>query len=79
MTDFQCLNDDGVETSISLSYQYRVKPDKLKHIVQQFRDVEVFKKILYHLGIPMFQEETVVFPMFMSTCDQFLNPNQIRK
>ena len=47
---FQCLNSNGVPTSISMSYQYRIKPEKLGHIVRQFQNMETYEKILYYLG-----------------------------
>lgn len=46
----QCLNKDGVEVSLSISYQYRVRPTALRDIIMQFTDYNTFKNILYSVG-----------------------------
>ena len=46
----QCLNKDGVEIRLSVSYQYRIKANELEEIILQFRDYDKFKNILEYVG-----------------------------
>ena len=47
---WQCLNKDGVQIKLSISYQYRIRPKDLKSIVLQFKDYDGFQEILRPLG-----------------------------
>ena len=46
----QCLNKDGVQISLSISYQFRVRPKKLGEIILQFKDYDGFKSVLKPIG-----------------------------
>ena len=48
---FQCLNQDGVEIELDISFQYRVISKNLAAIVKQFRDEDGFERMGESLGI----------------------------
>eukprot|EP00923_Selenidium_pygospionis_P054955 GHVN01095805.1.p1 GENE.GHVN01095805.1~~GHVN01095805.1.p1 ORF type:complete len:263 (+),score=26.25 GHVN01095805.1:29-790(+) len=49
-TDLRCLNLDGVTTYLSVSYQFKVRADTLRGLIQQFRNDGNYQAILYNLG-----------------------------
>jgi len=50
LSQTHCLNKDGVEIRLSISYQFRVNPNRLKDILLQFRDYSQYKIILRASG-----------------------------
>ena len=50
LASMQCLNQDGVEIQLAISYQYRVRPSELHEIVMQFKDHDGFKQVLSSIG-----------------------------
>ena len=47
---FQCLNIDGVTITISVSFQFRVRPTDLKRNVMEFKNYENYMIILRNIG-----------------------------
>lgn len=47
---FQCLNKDGVKIVLIVTYQYKVRSDKLKDIILEFRDKDGYTKMLRYEG-----------------------------
>jgi len=48
--NLMCLNHDGVETQLDISFQYRVRGNFLKDIILQFSEHENFLKALDNIG-----------------------------
>jgi len=45
-----CINKDGVEISLDIGYQYRIRGQNLFKIVTEFRDHETFSQVLTFIG-----------------------------
>lgn len=48
--DLSCLNSNGVTTRLSISYQYRIRPNGLEWIIRQFQSHDNYGRILKNLG-----------------------------
>jgi len=56
-----CLNKDGVEIKLSISYQYKVEANKLKNVFMQFKDIDSYTTCLRAFG----------YSSIHDTCSQF--------
>ncbi|RUS71009.1 hypothetical protein EGW08_021231 [Elysia chlorotica] len=52
----QCLNSDGVQIKLDVSYQYRVEMTNLKKIIMDFKDFDGFQDVLHHVGVASLHE-----------------------
>lgn len=49
-SDLTCLNKDGVQIILDVTYQYKVKPAKLREVILNFRDYDGYKDVLKYAG-----------------------------
>lgn len=47
---FQCLNKDGVEIKLDVTYQYKVRAVNLRTVILDFRNFTGYKKVLTFAG-----------------------------
>ena len=48
--DTQCLNEDGVTVSLSVSMQYKIRPSNIRDIVMQFKDQNGYVNMITKIG-----------------------------
>ncbi|XP_021354142.1 uncharacterized protein LOC110450764 isoform X2 [Mizuhopecten yessoensis] len=48
--DLTCLNKDGVQIVLDVTYQYKVKAPKLREVIVDFRDYDGYKDVLKYAG-----------------------------
>lgn len=49
-SDLSCLNKDGVQIVLDVTYQYKVKASKLRTVIVDFRDYDGYKDVLKYAG-----------------------------
>ncbi|XP_060065622.1 uncharacterized protein LOC132545958 [Ylistrum balloti] len=49
-SDLTCLNKDGVQIVLDVTYQYKVKAAKLREVIIDFRDYDGYKDVLKYAG-----------------------------
>lgn len=60
-TDLECLNRDGVEITLSVTYQFRVQMQSLKEVVLNFKDIDGYQDVLRSVGIASLHESCSYF------------------
>jgi len=59
--DVTAISKDGASIQLDISYQYRVRPQKLRNIITQFRDHSTFRKFLEVIGEAVVQDSVAYF------------------
>lgn len=75
----KCLNRDGVQITLSISYQYRVRPNDLHKLVLQFKDHDGFKKVLSSIGESALHDACSVFNTSQFQAERGAFQEEVRK
>jgi len=59
--DVTAISKDGASIQLDISYQYRVRPQKLREIITQFQDHGTFRKFLEVIGEAVVQDSVAYF------------------
>jgi len=59
--DVTAISKDGASIQLDISYQYRVRPQKLRNIITQFQDHSTFRKFLEVIGEAVVQDSVAYF------------------
>nr|XP_022321612.1 uncharacterized protein LOC111123514 [Crassostrea virginica]XP_022321614.1 uncharacterized protein LOC111123514 [Crassostrea virginica] len=69
----KCLNKDGVQIRLDVTYQYKVRAANLRTVIMNFRDFKGYKKVLTYAGEAALHESCSYFntSQFQSQRAQF--------
>jgi len=59
--DVTAISKDGASIQLDISYQYRVRPQKLRTIITQFQDHQTFRRFLEVIGEAVVQDSVAYF------------------